>query len=151
MICGLFGKSRQAHYKQNWTQDKLVLKQAIVVKVVGEITTDSDHPFYKYPNLIRGLEVRCANLLWVSDITYIALLNNYCYLSLVTDAYSRKIVGYCLFPTLKRTGPLTALSMALAQGVKGRVGGSSTTPTEGCSTVAGSTRVYLPSNELRSP
>lgn len=76
-------------------------------------TTDSDHPFRKYPNLIRELKVLSPNCLWVSDITYINLKDSFCYLSLVTDAYSRKIVGYCLHPTLKKEGPLTALQMAL--------------------------------------
>lgn len=77
------------------------------------ITTDSDHPFRKYPNLIRGIIIIRPNQLWVSDITYIALINSFCYLSLITDAYSRKIVGYCLYPTLEGIGPLTALKMAL--------------------------------------
>ena len=77
-------------------------------------TTDSNHPFRKYPNLVRELQVERANQLWVSDITYISLMDRFCYLSLVTDAYSRKIVGYCLHPTLKKEGPLTALGMALS-------------------------------------
>jgi len=77
------------------------------------ITTDSNHPFHKYPNLIRQLQVVRPNHLWVSDITYISIRNGFCYLSLITDAYSRKIVGYCLHPTLKKEGPLQALSMAL--------------------------------------
>jgi len=78
------------------------------------ITTDSNHPFRKYPNLIKGMEVTYANQLWVSDITYLSLVKSrFCYLSLVTDVYSRKIVGYCLYPTLNRQGPLTALKMAL--------------------------------------
>jgi transposase InsO family protein len=77
------------------------------------ITTDSNHPFRKYPNLIKELVIIAPNQLWVSDITYIALLNNYCYLSLITDAYSRKIVGFCLHPTLEKEGPLNALEMAL--------------------------------------
>lgn len=76
-------------------------------------TTDSNHPFRKYPNLIRELTVLRPNHLWVSDITYISLVDSFCYLSLVTDAYSRKIVGYCLHPNLKKEGPLQALSMAL--------------------------------------
>ena len=76
-------------------------------------TTDSNHPFRKYPNLIRELEVLRPNHLWVSDITYISLVESFCYLSLVTDAYSRKIVGYCLYPTLKKEGSLHALRMAL--------------------------------------
>lgn len=77
-------------------------------------TTDSNHPFRKYPNLVRELQVLRPNHLWVSDITYISLRDGFCYLSLVTDAYSRKIVGYCLHPTLKKEGPLQALAMALA-------------------------------------
>ena len=78
-------------------------------------TTDSNHPFRKYPNLIRDMSVTAANQLWVSDITYICLASGFCYLSLVTDAYSRKIVGYCLYRTLERQGPLSALTRALSQ------------------------------------
>lgn len=79
------------------------------------VTTDSNHPFRKYPNLIRGLEVSYANQLWVSDITYISLSGGrFCYLSLITDVYSRKIVGHCLYPSLKKEGPLAALKMALS-------------------------------------
>ena len=78
-------------------------------------TTDSNHPFRKYPNLIKDLSVSCANQLWVSDITYIPLSGSrFCYLSLITDVYSRKIVGHCLYPTLKKEGPLQALRMALS-------------------------------------
>ncbi|PQJ12423.1 transposase [Flavipsychrobacter stenotrophus] len=76
-------------------------------------TTDSNHPFRRYPNLIRELRVLRPNHLWVSDITYLSLSEGFCYLSLVTDAYSRRIVGYCLYPTLKKEGPLNALKMAL--------------------------------------
>lgn len=77
-------------------------------------TTDSNHPFKKYPNLIKDLVVSQANRLWVSDITYLSLVGGrFCYLSLITDAYSRKIVGYCLYPSLKREGPILALKMAL--------------------------------------
>lgn len=78
------------------------------------ITTDSNHPFYKYPNLIKELEVGYPNHVWVSDITYIALIQKFAYLSLITDVYSRKIIGYCLFPSLSSEGPLTALKMALS-------------------------------------
>jgi putative transposase len=76
-------------------------------------TTDANHPFRKYPNLIRELQAAGPNQLWVSDITYISLKEGFCYLNLVTDAYSRKIVGYCLHPTLKKEGTLQALRMAL--------------------------------------
>ena len=77
-------------------------------------TTDANHPFRKYPNLIRELRVIGPNQLWVSDITYIRLIDEFCYLSLITDAYSRRIVGYCLYPTLQKEGPVAALNMALS-------------------------------------
>ena len=78
-------------------------------------TTDSNHPFKKYPNLIKDLNIDQANQVWVSDITYLPLVGSrFCYLSLITDAYSRKIVGYCLYPSLAAEGPIEALKMALA-------------------------------------
>ena len=77
------------------------------------VTTDARHPFHKYPNLTKELQPQRASELWVSDITYIRLEEDFCYLSLITDAYSRKIVGYCLYPTLGYQGPLQALQMAL--------------------------------------
>jgi len=77
-------------------------------------TTDSNHPFRKYPNLVKGLTVMRPNQLWVSDITYISKADGFCYLSLITDACSRKITGYCLYPDLRKEGPVQALEMALA-------------------------------------
>jgi len=81
-------------------------------------TTDSHHWLKKYPNLIRELVLSAAEQLWVSDITYIRTLQGFNYLSLITDAYSRKVMGYALFETLEATGPLEALVMA----IKGRQG-----------------------------
>src|SRR5690606_1070907 len=77
-------------------------------------TTDSNHIFKRYPNLIKDLVVSGPEQLWVSDITYIRTLQGFSYLSLITDAYSRKIVGYALHPTLKTTGCVKALEMALS-------------------------------------
>ena len=77
-------------------------------------TTDSNHLFRKYPNLVRELHATRPNQLWVSDITYIRIADGFGYLSLVTDAYSRRIVGYCLYPTLQKEGPVEALKMALS-------------------------------------
>ncbi len=76
-------------------------------------TTFSDHWMHKYPNLIIGLPVKEPNRLWVSDITYITLSKGFAYLSLVTDAYSRMIVGYYLSRDLCATGCVNALTMAL--------------------------------------
>jgi putative transposase len=75
-------------------------------------TTNSHHMYKKYPNLIRNLTVYEAGKLWVSDITYIRVKNNFAYLSIITDAYSHKIVGYKLHPTLHAKGAIDALMMA---------------------------------------
>ena len=81
-------------------------------------TTDSNHRYKKYPNLIRDIVLTRAGQLWVSDITYIRLTVGFCYLSIITDAYSHKIVGYKLHPTLKRHGPIDALLMACKEAKK---------------------------------
>ena len=78
------------------------------------VTTDSSHNLRKYPNLIKGLAVTEPNRVWVSDITYIETKEGVLYLSLVTDLYSHKIVGWAIGPTLEREYPLEALRMALA-------------------------------------
>jgi len=78
-------------------------------------TTDSRHRFRKYPNLIRELVPQRPHQLWVSDITYLETKEGYLYLSLVTDAYSRKIVGWNVSPKLEADGAVSALSMALTQ------------------------------------
>lgn len=80
-------------------------------------TTDSEHWLKKYPNQIIDIVVCAPEQLWVSDITYIRTLEGFSYLSLITDAYSRKIVGYALCPTLEAIGCLEALQMALNQRV----------------------------------
>lgn len=78
------------------------------------ITTFSDHWMRKYPNLIEEFYPTAPNQLWVSDITYIVLVNCFAYLSLITDAYSRKIVGFYLSMDLSAEGCIKALNMALS-------------------------------------
>jgi transposase InsO family protein len=80
----------------------------------GPITTLSKHRFKKYPNIIRDFIPTAPNQLWVSDITYIHTENGFAYLSLITDVYSHKIVGFYLSEDLSAQGPLRALKMALA-------------------------------------
>ena len=77
------------------------------------ITTFSKHRFRKYPNIIKDFIPISPNQLWVSDITYIHLKESFAYLSLITDAYSHKIVGFYLSENLSSNGPLKALKMAL--------------------------------------
>jgi len=76
-------------------------------------TTYSRHWMRKYPNLITFVKVTEANQVWVSDITYVRVGTRFSYLSIITDAYSRKIIGYCLSKTLSAEGCLEALQMAL--------------------------------------
>lgn len=81
-------------------------------------TTDSTHGLPVYPNLIREFIPTAPNQLWVSDITYIPIWLNggnhsFCYLSLVLDAYTEEIVGWCVGPTLDTEYPMHALQMAL--------------------------------------
>lgn len=78
-------------------------------------TTDSSHPWHKYPNLIKSFTPLKANQLWVSDITYLDTDEGFVYLFLITDAYSHKIVGYCVSFNLEAGAALAALQMALAQ------------------------------------
>jgi len=77
-------------------------------------TTFSAHRFRKYPNLVEELVVNRPNQLWVSDITYLRIAQDFAYLSLITDAYSRKIIGFCLSHDLSTDSCLKALRMALA-------------------------------------
>ena len=76
-------------------------------------TTFSNHWMHKYPNLTTGYTPTAPNRLWVSDITYIEAGSKVGYLSLITDAYSHKIVGWHLSRTLRASGALAALKMAL--------------------------------------
>jgi len=76
-------------------------------------TTDSYHHFHTYINLVKDMEVTAPNQVWVSDITYIRTLKGFCYLALITDMYSRKIVGYDISDSLELAGCLRALKIAL--------------------------------------
>ena len=76
-------------------------------------TTNSYHHFHKYNNLVKELEITKPNQVWVSDITYIRTVNGFCYLALITDMYSRKIIGYDISDSLELAGCLRALKKAL--------------------------------------
>jgi len=76
-------------------------------------TTNSYHRFYKYNNSIKDLEINRPNQVWASDITYIRTFNGFCYLALITDMYSRKIVGYDLSDSLELKGCVRALNKAV--------------------------------------
>lgn len=81
-------------------------------------TTNSFHRFYKYKNIIKNMKITKPNQVWVSDITYIRTTGGFCYLALITDMYSRKIVGYDLSDSLELAGCVRALQKALKQSGK---------------------------------
>lgn len=80
-------------------------------------TTMSYHHFNKHSNLVQNIIPQRANEVWVSDITYLWLKerNQFCYLSLITDMYSRKIIGHCVYEDLSVQGCLAALKEALKE------------------------------------
>ena len=78
------------------------------------ITTNSHHRFRKHKNIIADMEINRPEQVWVSDITYIGQRDNHMYLSLITDAYSKKIMGYDLSSSLSTDGSLRALKMAIS-------------------------------------
>lgn len=77
------------------------------------ITTDSHHRFRKHKNLIESLEIKGPEQVWVSDITYIGTRANPMYLSLVTDAYSKRIMGFNVSKSLDASGAVSAMRQAL--------------------------------------
>jgi len=79
------------------------------------ITTDSNHWYRKHKNLIESITPVRPEQIWASDITYIGKRGNHRYLALVTDTYSKKIVGYDLSASLDADGAIRALKMGLRQ------------------------------------
>jgi len=78
------------------------------------ITTNSRHWLRKYPNLIKDFVPIRPNQVWVSDITYLRTTRGFVYISFITDAYSRKIMGYQVATNLEAIHSIKALKMALA-------------------------------------
>lgn len=89
--------------------NKLLIKQ----RKRHHVTTNSNHWMKKYPNLIKDIEPLGPNHVWVSDITYWKTKGGHYYISFITDAYSRKIVGYHVADTMEAIESATALKMAI--------------------------------------
>ena len=77
------------------------------------LTTDSQHPYPRYSNLVAGLPVTYPDQVWVSDITYIRLGSEFVYLAVVMDVFTRAIRGWYLYRSLDQELTLTALRRAL--------------------------------------
>ena len=77
-------------------------------------TTDSDHPFPRYPNLVQDLEIMRPEQVWVADITYVALFTEFVYLAVIMDVFTRGIRGWHLGRSLDQELTLTALRRGLS-------------------------------------
>jgi putative transposase len=95
----------------------ILRKNGLLIKPMKQyvVTTNSHHIFRIHSNLIKELSIERPNQVFVSDITYIRLEGEFCYLFLVTDVYSRKIVGYHLSMDLAARGAVAAIKMALKE------------------------------------
>ena len=117
MLISLYGR----HHVPGRDRFYVILRRKglMLPKPKARKTTNSNHRYHKWKNLIKGYTPLEANRLWVADITYIALANgDVCYLHLITDAYSHKIVGWALSDSLKASVSMQALQMAIDQAVE---------------------------------
>ena len=76
-------------------------------------TTDSQHPYPRYRNLVKDLEIRYPDQVWVSDVTYIHLQHDFVYLAIIMDVFTRALRGWCLSRRLDQELTLTALKASL--------------------------------------
>lgn len=116
MLCALFGSGFMPGRDSFYT----LLRRHHLMLPPRKVrhTTNSNHRYHKWKNLVKGLVPAAANQIWVADITYIELADgNVCYLHLITDAYSRKIVGWALADTLRAAITMQALEQATSQAV----------------------------------
>src|SRR5262249_40879326 len=77
------------------------------------MTTDSRHAWCVVPNLARGLTLTQVDQLWLADITYVRLLEEFAFLAIVLDAFSRRVIGWALDQHLRASLAVAALTMAI--------------------------------------
>jgi transposase InsO family protein len=94
---------------------KILREEDLLIKTKRKYvqTTQSYHRFRKHPNLIKDLNITRSEQVWVSDITYIKTQEGFMYLFLITDAYSKQIMGYELSDNMKVINSIKALEMAI--------------------------------------
>jgi transposase InsO family protein len=105
--------------REDWTVNhkrvyRVMRENDLLVKLRRSVTTtQSQHQYARYPNLLQGLEVTRPNQVWCADITYIRLQQQYVYLAILLDVYTRGLVGWHLGRTLSSDLAVTALTRAL--------------------------------------
>ena len=114
MLCDIYGRDKMMGRDSFLT---LLRRHGLMLPAPkARCTTNSNHRFHKWKNLIKDFVPMAANQLWVADITYIAIGNgNVCYLHLITEAYSHKIIGWVLADTLRAAITKEALEQAISQ------------------------------------
>jgi transposase InsO family protein len=111
--------TRQLHREGNPVNHKKVYRimreKGLLVKPSRRFvkTTDSNHPYPVYPNLIKDRLVTDVNQVWVADITYIRIVTAFVYLAVILDLYSRKAIGYAISRQIDTNLSLAALRMAV--------------------------------------
>jgi putative transposase len=111
--------TKQLQYEGNIINHKKVLRLMRESDLLCRVrrkrmkTTDSNHPFFRYPNLIKDIMVRRINQVWLADITYIRIRRGFVYLAGILDAYSRRVVGYAISAGLETSLTLEAIRMAI--------------------------------------
>lgn len=85
----------------------------VVTKKKWVKTTDSNHQYPIYSNLVKDFILTGINQIWIADITYIRILLGFVYLAVILDAFSRKAIGYCVAKSLDAELALSALRMAI--------------------------------------
>ena len=128
-LCGewpTYGYRRISRQLQR--ESKEVVNDKVVRRLMNELglqikrkarkrqTTDSNHACPRYPNLVLELEIDRPDQVWVSDITYIRLGNDFVYLAIVMDVFTRVIRGWHLGRSLHQELTLTAFTKAIASG-----------------------------------
>jgi len=110
---------------QLWRQYGLVVNKKRLLRIMREhnlfrqvkrrfiATTDSNHTYPVYPNLLKNLEVTDINQVWVSDITYIRILTGFVYLAVILDIFSRRVIGWALSKSIRHELTVAALHMAI--------------------------------------
>lgn len=78
-------------------------------------TTNSNHKFPRYPNLIKDIIPTVPNQIWVSDITYVRIQSGFLYLAVILDLFSRKVIGYGITSSLESELTISALNMAISE------------------------------------
>lgn len=78
------------------------------------VTTDSNHSFKVYPNLLEEMTLDDVNQVWTADITYIRILNGFVYLAVILDLYSRRVIGWAISKKIDRHLTKSALEMAIS-------------------------------------